>query len=125
MNHKQLNNYLAAHALLMIGKPGLNTICADVIMEDWNDFLDFSFTNCISIKTISWWEYCRINDQKVLGGGGPVDPRNTSYYWSELYMPDFTLDIPPSATIEQLRVYITQIIELYAPLHELWPAFTI
>ncbi len=74
-----LDKYFMAHKIIGIGCG--NT---DIIVDNPFDFVDDIASMQYYITEILWWERIEVcNSSKSIGHGGPRDPRDKSFYFSE------------------------------------------
>jgi len=113
-----LDMYLRDNAIFVIG-------CnySDIIVRDNEDFLSFIYENGYVVSEILWWEYARIDQQgrTLSGGGGPRDPRNCGYFWSET---DIHKTISSEEGVLEISEYIRKT-KNEIPNHNLIPSFTV
>lgn len=89
-----------------------------LIFRDCDAFVHVLYENGGRVDMIVWYEYCRINEQK-LGSGGYADPENKGFMWAETQL--FGSDLC-SRTLDELLDYILQFMAKY-PEYELYPEF--
>ena len=113
-----LKCYLNQHCVICIG---CNS--TDIIVDDWEGFVDFLYAKNYRVLSILWWEYIKISEQgdMSLGGGGPLDPNNVEFMWSETIIGQEFSDI---STAFEIKAYIVQVKQKYR-LHNIVPSFTI
>ena len=71
--NRQLEEYIVKHKV---------TVSNTLLFRDWEAFLKRLFTADGRVEMIVWYEYCRINAQKI-GMGGYKAPVNNGYMWAE------------------------------------------
>ena len=113
----KIDQYLKDNAILKIGAG-----YADIIVIDPVDLINQAQEwNCY-ISEILWWERIEIsNAEKSLGYGGPIDPRNNSYYFSET---DYARKFERGTLIYVYIDYIRCMMKKYIK-YDLYPSFTL
>lgn len=112
----ELKNYLEQHAILCIGKD-----YSDVIVDNPYEFIARIKKLGGCITEILWWDRIEIAKAKnSLGAGGPSDPRNGKYFFSET---NFTKSFGDETSIYEYELYLNEMFQNY-PEHDLYPSFT-
>ena len=62
----QLEQYIQTHKV---------TSANFLVFRDWEEFLNILFSNNGHVEMIIWYEYCRINEQRI-GMGGYIDEKS-------------------------------------------------
>lgn len=91
-----------------------------LIFRDWEEFSNILFFNNGRVEMIVWYEYCRINEQKI-GMGGYKDFENLGYMWAETYL--FEVDMQEKS-LNEILAYISKMKEEYL-CYNLYPEFYI
>ncbi len=92
-----------------------------LIFRDGEDeFLKLLYDCGGRVSMIVWYEYCRINEQRM-GMGGYSDTDNDGFMWAETQL---FMNVPKNSPPEKVRAYIAQIRRRY-PEIMLYPEFYI
>ena len=91
-----------------------------LVFQNWEGFLSILFSNNGHVDMIVWYEYCKINEQKI-GMGGYRDEKHLGYMWAET--PFFETDLRQKS-YEDIRAYIIDMKEKYTNFN-LYPEFYI
>ncbi|MBQ8568219.1 MAG: hypothetical protein IJ446_03280 [Oscillospiraceae bacterium] len=109
MNNEQVSRYIQKH----------KAVDSDaLIFQDWENFLNTLYLNNGHISMIIWYEYCRINEQKI-GMGGYADKENREYMWAETQL--FETDMQ-ERTLNEILEYISEMRDKYS-CYDLYPEF--
>ena len=106
---ERLEQYIEKHKL-----------CSELLFDNWNEFLELLFSEGGCVKSILWFEYVLISEQKdSLGGGGYKDINNPKYMYAEtcIYQEDLN-----DKSLSDLTEYI-QSIQAANHKHKLIPSF--
>lgn len=88
--------------------------------RDWEEFLNILFSNNGHVEMIIWYEYCRINAQRI-GTGGYIDEEKRGYMWAETDICEENLQ---QKSMTEISEYISGIRSKYAD-YDLYPEFYI
>ena len=95
-------NYLQHHQKLHIGE-GLS----DIIVDDPVAFVSFVEKTKYYIAEILWWEHIKISDRNLsIGHGGPIDPQNKLFFYSET---DLSTTFSKESSSPEINAYISKI----------------
>jgi len=109
--NSQLEEYIVKHKV---------TVSNTLLFRDWEAFLKRLFAANGRVEMIVWYEYCRINAQKI-GMGGYKDPVNNGCMWAETPIYQNHLQ---GESMEEILEYICKVREAY-PDCDLYPEFYI
>ena len=116
MKKIELDNYLAQHAITIIGNN-----YSDIIVDNFCEFVQWIFQNDFYIYEILWWDRLKINSVSNLGYGGHIDPRDVKFFWAET---DINRFFNIKTQKREIMDYIEEIIHQH-PKNDLWPSFTV
>ena len=103
--------------------PVRHTVGDEIIPEDAAAVLLLLREKAQYVQRVSWWVRWPVEKQDAPGGGGPRDPLDDRFYFSEMYhWPDrhFSLDTES----EEILAYI-EAVRRQHPQYELYPSFHI
>ena len=112
MNHPvtldEIRSFVQAHTLTeLCGK--LDTL-SDLLVDDPATFLEMVCRSEYYVQNVIFWERASIETGSTFGLGGPRDPRDPQYFYSETYLDDkFTSD----TTLDEYLRYMTAIREAH------------
>ncbi len=114
-----IKKYLSENSRIIIGSN-----YTDIIVKNDEDFLrTLYFCTRYKVVSILWWDYHLVNEssEHSLGYGGPIDPCNPIFMWSETLIEK---TIPDEWGICEIEEYLRKTKELYLP-RVLIPSFSI
>ena len=83
---------------------------SDLLVDDPATFLELVCKSEYYVQNAIWWERAPIETGSTLGLGGPRDPRDPQYFYSETYLGDkFASD----TTLDEYLRYMTAIREAH------------
>lgn len=91
-----------------------------LIFRNCEDFLHILFQNNSHVEMIVWYEYCRVNEQRI-GMGGYIDSENQGFMWAETQF--FEADMQKKS-LNEILDYISETKQEY-PEYDLYPEFYI
>ena len=103
----ELLSFIHAHTLTKrTSEDSLN----DVLVDDPAAFCTLICGSGYYVQNVIWWERAPIETGSTLGLGGPRDPRDPQYFYSETYLDDkFASD----TTLDEYLRYMTVIREAH------------
>ena len=121
MNHPVtldgLRSFVQDHTLTeLCGR--LDTL-SDLLVDDPATFLELVCKSEYYVDNVIWWEHALIETGSTLGLGGPRDPRDPRYFYSETYLDD---KFSPDTTLDEYLRYMTSVREAHPHL-ALHPGF--
>lgn len=117
MNDEKIRDYLKDHLILDVSGS-----CREMIVDDAGLFLHVVENSEYYIDEIGFFEYLPIGAKDGIGGGGPRDPGNRDYYFSEInYCGD---PFPPDMSKRKIAEYISEHQKRF-PDRKIYPAFSI
>lgn len=76
MINKKVQEYIDSHSF-----------CSELLLKDWEAFLDLLYAEGGRVSAIQWWDRCRRTDQHLsVGGGGYVDQDDPAYMYAEVQL---------------------------------------
>ena len=110
-----LKQFIDSHLVRKIGK-------MEFIVDAPVELIDVVANSDYFIAGILWWEHIEIGKQKdALGGGGPIDPENKNFMYSEIY---YEMKWFSQNNIESCKEYLTETKKKYSG-HEIMPSFVL
>ena len=116
-----LQKYVSEHQIILIGCSSSDIIFSDLILDNPNPFFDSLQRYNVFVSEILWWERVKVGEKSILGGGGPCDPRDSNYYFSETFMEK---NFSPSTVSQTYKDYVKTVSNKY-PDCDLYPSLTI
>ena len=115
--------YLQKYTIKQVGTPGsVREICVDAIVDSPEKLIEFAVAEGLFVSQILWWHRIPMGDSSPIGlFGGPLDPRDSQYYFLETYVCD-TFD--EDTATEEYLTYLEKVKEKYKD-YDLYPSFTI
>ena len=80
----------------------------DILVDDPAAFTELVCGSSYYVQNVIWWEHAPLETGSTLGLGGPRDPRDPRYFYSETYLDD---KFSPDTTLEEYLRYMTDIRE--------------
>ena len=112
-----LEDYLILHQIV-----GVRTENKDIIVDNPFEFVNEIREMNYCITKIFWWEHLEISDSvNSIGHGGPQDPRNRKYYFSET---DIGRKFSCKCPSDQIVDYLRSVYHEYSK-YCLYPSFSI
>lgn len=109
--------YLSLHQIIDIGIE-----YSDIIVDNPFDFADDMASMHYFVTEILWWERTAVcNSKHSIGHGGPKDPRDDNYYFSET---ELSKSFTRNSTSDQIQNYLNFIYHEYSQ-YCLYPSFSI
>lgn len=113
----KLNKYLEQHAIICIGRNN-----ADIIVDSPIDFIKRIEKMGYCICEILWWERRKIrSSNNSIGYGGPTDPRDKEYFFSET---DISKRFVNYTSCDEIIYYLNETYQKYSN-YDLYPSFTL
>lgn len=109
--------YLSLHQII-----GIGVGYSDIIVDNPFDFVKDMVSMDYFVTEILWWERTAVCDSKhSIGHGGPKDPRDDNYYFSET---DLSKSFTRDSSYDQIQNYLESIYHEYSQ-YCLYPSFSI
>ena len=119
MGNAWLKEYIDTNRVTVIGKG-----FSDIIVKNEEKFLQELYsTKQHKVVSVLWWDYHKTDEREscTLGYGGPIDPNNREYMWSETLIED---RIPDNWAAKEIIDYLKETKDNYLP-RIIVPSFTV